>query len=361
MPDVLTDLEQATPDWLTGILRERGCLEQGRVTAIDRQQIGSSSQVARLTVGYSDDAPPSAPAHLLLKIADPELERMMPRRNIQEIAYYNGVAAHLENLPVVRCYDAAYQGGAVDTFHLLLDDPSATTHIAYRYSAAPPTLAQCELIVDTLASAQALCWDSALVHAALDGVHAEETHTGRVTERLLTWAEQTMPRFLAEMAERLPAARRSLYSAVGAAVPPLLLARQQAGRNLTLTQGDVHLGNFLYPRDPRSRGAYIIDWKRAAMTVGANDLAYMMALYWFPAVRERWEQSLLRRYHDQLQAGGVTGYAWADLWHDYRLSVLRQLFEAVWGWSVGQTSAIWWNHLERITLSIQELRCLELL
>ena len=361
MPDVLTDLAQATSDWLTGILRKRGCLERGRVTAIHRQEIGSSSQVARLTVRYSADAPPAAPVHLLLKIADAQLEKMMPRRNIQEIAFYNGVAARMEGLPVVRCFDAAYKSGAVDGFHLLLDDPSATTHVAYRYAAAPPTLQQCEMIAETLAQAQALCWDSALVHAALDGVHAEETHTGRVTERLIGWAEQTMPRFLAEMGARLPAARQALYNAVGVGVPRLLMARQQSSRNLTLTQGDVHLGNFLYPRDPHSRTVYIIDWKRAAMTVGANDLAYMMALYWFPAVRERWEQSLLRRYHDHLQEYGVTAYTWDALWYDYRLCVLRQLFEAVWGWSVGQNSAIWWNHLERITLAIQDLRCLELL
>ena len=95
---------------------------------------------------------------------------------------------------------------------------------------------------------------------------------------------------------------------------------------------------------------------------GASDLAYMMALYWFPPVRRQREQELLHVYHEQLMAYGVTGYAWADLWDDYRLAVLRQFFEAVWGWSTkGQGSLIWWNHLERISLAIAELDCLTLL
>lgn len=50
MPHVLNDLEQATPEWLTGILRERSCLERGRVTALQQEQVGASSQVARLTL-----------------------------------------------------------------------------------------------------------------------------------------------------------------------------------------------------------------------------------------------------------------------------------------------------------------------
>lgn len=97
---------------------------------------------------------------------------------------------------------------------------------------------------------------------------------------------------------------------------------------------------------------------RAAVTVGAHDLAYMMALYWFPATRARWERPLLRRYHERLLEHGVADYPWEDLWEDYRLGVLRQCFEAVWGWSARQNSAIWWNHLERVTLAIRDRRCL---
>jgi hypothetical protein len=361
MSEALDDLAQATPDWLTAALAGAGALARGSVVAIEAREVGASSQVAHLAVRYSADAPPDAPAHLFLKIADPDLERRMPRRNRAEVAFYLAVAGDAGDLPFVRCYDAAYAGGDVDRFHLLLADPAATTHVAIPYSAVPPTLAECHLMIDTLARVHARYWDDAGMAGPLQDARSAERHTGMATAEFVAWADETAPRFLADLDEQLPADRRALYAALGARVPARVVERQARGRHLTLTHGDVHRGNFLFPRDPAGHTPYIVDWKRAAVTLGANDLAYMMALYWFPPTRAQRERALLRRYHERLGEHGVAGYAWADLWEDYRLAVLRQFFEAVWGWSARQNSLIWWNHLERITAAIADLRCLEVL
>jgi len=96
MLDTLTELDQATPDWLTAILRRN-------------------------------------------KVANPDTEQMMPRRNLREVQFYTAIAPLAEDLPVVRCYDVSYHRAEVDHFHLLLDDPSRTTHRAAPYSAVPPT------------------------------------------------------------------------------------------------------------------------------------------------------------------------------------------------------------------------------
>jgi len=107
-----------------------------------------------------------------------------------------------------------------------------------------------------------------------------------VTEGLVRWIDDTLPRFLDDVGDRVSHARGALYRHIGKHLPSRLLERQaQHGQNLTLIQGDVHLGNFLYPRDPAVDHLYIIEWKRAAPAIGASDLAYMMDLYWFPAVR----------------------------------------------------------------------------
>ncbi|HEX5505324.1 MAG TPA: phosphotransferase, partial [Thermomicrobiales bacterium] len=343
---------------LTAALAGAGVLTRGSVVASDARPVGASSQVAHLAVRYSADAPSDAPAHLFLKVADPDLERRMPRRNRAEVAFYRAVAGDARDLPLVRCYDAAYAGGDVDRFHLLLADPAATTHVAIPYSAVPPPLAECHAMIDTLARVHARYWDDPRPAAPLQQARSAERHTGMATAEFVAWADETLPRFLADLAEHLPADRRALYAAVGARLPARLVACQARGRHLTLTHGDVHRGNFLFPRDAASHTPVIIDWKRAGVTLGANDLAYMMALCWFPPIRAQREQPLLRRYHERLREHGVAGYAWADLWDDYRLAVLRQLFEAVWGWSARQNSLIWWNHLERITAAITDLRCL---
>lgn len=361
MSVVLTALEQANPEWLTTTLRREGVLARGHVVAVAQEEVDSSSQVAHLTLTYTPDAVASAPTRLLMKIADPDLERRMPQRNVREVHFYRIVAPLAGDLTVVRCYDAAYRHADVDQFHLLLADPSATTHRSYRYSAAPPTRAQCEMIVDALARLHARCWDDQRVKAGLDGQPPVEWHTGLATEGFARWIDDTLPRFLDDLGERLPSSRQALYRHIGRHLPPRLLERQARNENLTLTQGDVHLGNFLYPRDPMVDYPYIIDWKRASFALGAGDLAYMMALSWFPAIRAQWERPLLERYHRRVSEYGVTGYGWADLWDDYRVSVLKHLFEPIWGWSVRQNTLIWWNHLDRISHAIDDLRCIDAL
>ena len=362
MSDVLTELDQATPEWLTMILRQGAYLPPGQVVAAEPTPVNASSDVAHLRLRYSADAPADAPAHLFLKITWPGLEQRMPQRNKKEIAFYQALGDATGYPFLVRCYTADYVSGTgigddVDRFHLLLDDPSATTHVAYEHSHVPPTSEQRALILESLARLHAFWWDHPLLRQPqFDSMRGEQA-----TRDLLVWAQQTLPASLDFLGDRIPPERARLYETVCAALFPKLLARLARGRHLTLTHGDIHVGNFLYPRDPARDGVYIIDWKGVEVTLGASDLAYMMALMWFPQLRQRVERDLLRRYHALLQEQGVTGYSWDDLWNDYRLMVMRHFCTAMWGWSVRQNSGIWWNHLERITLAIQDLDCLELL
>jgi hypothetical protein len=359
MAVALTELEQATPAWLTAVLQRNGCLDQGHVLDARQEQVDASSLVAHLALTYTSDAPAGAPRYLLLKMTDRRLESFMPHRNQREIAFYGAVARGVRGLPVVRCYDAVYERGDPDRFHLLLDDPSMSTHDAFEYSPMPPTMPQCEMIIDVLAQVHAACWDTWSWAEGFRALHTAELHTGRVTKGFSGWVEETMPRFLESLGDRASGERHALYRAIGASLPARLLERQAHGKNLTLTQGDVHIGNFLYPRDAASDNVYVIDWKRADVALGASDLAYMIALQWFPELRAQREHALLTRYYHRLLDHGVAGYTQADLWDDYRLSVMKQLFEPIWGWSIGHGG--FWSLLEPITLAIQDLGCVELL
>jgi hypothetical protein len=73
------------------------------------------------------------------------------------------------------------------------------------------------------------------------------------------------------------------------------------------------------------------------------------------------EQTLLRRYHAALVAGGVEGYSWTDCWRDDRFAVIRELFVPVWQWSNGMGAGIWWSNREKIWMAFADLRCAELL
>jgi hypothetical protein len=70
---------------------------------------------------------------------------------------------------------------------------------------------------------------------------------------------------------------------------------------------------------------------------------------------------LLDRYHETLLAHGVEGYDRRALADDYRFSVLLRITTPVWQAASNIPPVIWWSHLERIFLAVDDLDCRELL
>ena len=85
-----------------------------------------------------------------------------------------------------------------------------------------------------------------------------------------------------------------------------------------------HVWNVFLPQ-AGGDDVLLFDWDRWRIGVGTSDLAYMMALHWFPDHRRRYEGHLLDYYHAELLVHGVTGYDRRALDDDYRLSVLWQI------------------------------------
>ena len=142
---------------------------------------------------------------------------------------------------------------------------------------------------------------------------------------------------------------------------PRLIARYRTHRDLTIVHGDAHVWNLLYPREPSSRDVRLIDWSGWRIDTATDDLAYMMAVHWYPERRRRLEQPLLDRYHQALVAHGVRGYDRAALAEDYRMSVLWQLTTPEWQADHNLPAVIWWSHLERIVCAVDDLGCRDLL
>jgi Ecdysteroid kinase-like family len=61
-------------------------------------------------------------------------------------------------------------------------------------------------------------------------------------------------------------------------------------------------GIFL-PRDGRGKEVKLIDWENWSIDTATDDLAYMMAMLWYPDRRRRMEGSLLDLYHATLLGG----------------------------------------------------------
>lgn len=352
----ISELSRVDPDWLTGTLATNGHLTAGRVESVKHVVLKTSKflDVVRLQVGYSADASCESravpPTKLILKFGKPdrEIKRSLIFAH-REFEFYNSITRSMDSPPTARCYDATFEpqsGG----FHFLLEDLSAThTHVG---NPLPPSVLECEQIVECLARFHAAWWNDSRIGTEIGRPYGEE----RSSKRMVNIQRRT-DRFLRLLGDRISPARR-VALLDQCALYPRLLERQGAG-HLTIIHGDAHSQNFLIAAGRSD--CRIIDWEDWELAPPTDDLAYMIAVRWFAERRERVEQDLLRRYHCVLIAAGVRDYSWDAFWSDYRLSVVKHLCTPTYQWVTGVPAATWWNNLERILMSYEDLACAQII
>jgi aminoglycoside phosphotransferase (APT) family kinase protein len=207
--------------------------------------------------------------------------------------------------------------------------------------------------VGLLARVHAAWWD----HPSL-GVSVGGWFDADALDRSLQLLSGHLTRFADRLGDRFPLERRELLAQLLDAAPRLR-QRYLSRRNVTIVHGDAHVWNCLLPRV--DEGARFFDWDGWRIDVGTSDLAYMIAMHWYPDRRQRYEGLLLDRYHETLLAHGVAGYDRRTLQDDYRLSTLLRVMTPVWQATIDIPPVIWWNNLERIFLAVDDLDCQELL
>jgi hypothetical protein len=336
---------------LTGTLQASGALDGGRVVGVtvEASRRTALSTIEQLRLHYVGA---TGPATLIRKIPRTDVAPDLAALLRKEIHFYAEAAPATPPGLLVQCYGiGGLDGGPA---WLLLEDLT-DSHVSVGAWPLPPTVEQCERIMDTYATLHAHWWGhpqlGVSVGAWLDVTGALDRSMGELATRFAAFADR--------LADRLSRERRVLYERLLTAAPRLL-ARYRTHRDLTLIHGDAHVWNALHPRDPRD-SIRLIDWDDWRVDTATDDLAYMIALHWYPDRRRRLERRLLERYHATLTARGVGAYPFAALLDDYRRSVLWQVATPVWQASLGITAAVWWSHLERIMLAVDDLDCRALL
>jgi hypothetical protein len=355
MENVLTTAEQVTPELLTCVLRENGFLKHGKVVDV-RIKLTKTlllSVVSRLGVSYSPELTAPAPAQLFLKISRHDLPQAVSSAlNSKEVEFYRTIASEMSDPPFIQCYDAVYSAESGRS-HLLLDDLSET-HFQPE-STLPPSKLYCELAMECMAQLHAFWWEHPQLGKAIGKLFSEKELSVFVDE-----VEHNVTRFIDFLGDRLSVKRREVYDRLLASKYKIW-ARLTDAAGLTVTHGDAHWWNLLYPRDTRKHRVCLFDWQLWHVDLGVRDIAFMVALGGYSERRSAMEQSLIRRYYDSLVAEGVRDYTWDDCWTDYRWSALRNLNIPVIQWTQGRSAELWWGNLERAMLAYDELRCADLL
>ena len=340
--------------FVTGALRRCGVMnESGRVAdvVVEKSFPTLLSQFLRLRLTY-EGTQAEAPGSVMLKTDLPGRPGGAWESGRREVAFYNEVAPSSPTGLLPRCFDARWQEGS--GWHLLLEDLTDTHFVATQWP-LPPSMAQCERIVRVRARFQAAWWDDARLGSTVG--KWDETAGA---ETALAGLVANYERFADVLGERLSADRRDLYARLFAAAPRLA-ERYLSRRHMTIVQGDAHVWNCLLSRNEAPDDSRLFDWDAWRPDTGTDDLAYMMALHWYPDLRSRTETHLLDLHHAELVANGVTGYDRRSLQDDYRLSVLWQSTTPIWHHAARIPPVIWWNNLERIHLAIEDLGCRGLL
>jgi len=291
-----------------------------------------------VTATYTD-APPDLPRHIVVK------SPLVPPTADCELKFYREVASIIGSPPLVNCL-AAVENGSSEV--IVLEDLRAThDHPPWPI---PPSREQSEAAIDALAHVHAACWKV----STFDNPHTVQSLTSMVGDII-----KRISPFMDSFGDGLTADARQIYERVfSSSLKPWL--RLTDPRALTIIHGDAHTWNFLFPRSG-SGLAYLIDWQLWHVDIGARDLAYFMALHWYPGRRRELELPLLRRYHEALLARGIVNYTFDDLLLDYRRCVVRNLTIPIILQSRGMKPEAWWHRLECAVAAYNDLQCDELL
>lgn len=339
-----------TPQWLTGCLYASGALLSGAVQsiAVEVLENWNMAQAAHVRVKYDDAVSGCTPSRLFLKIAttpDPFSELVGG-----ELAFYRRDLP--DDLPLPKVYGAFHEE-STGVRCLILEDLSHT-HSQTPWP-LPPTQPLCRMAFAAIARLHAHGWQQ-----DISGTDVQQELVRR-SQSLGRHLEDIFPPFVDYLDDRLSRDRRKVFERVFKCLPELMAVRARRGEPITCVHGDPHAWNILFPKDPVAHDCVFIDWEDWHRGTAAFDLAYMMALHWFPERRIRFEEHMLRHYLDSLNAGISAPYEWDDLVLDYRLGHLHNFVVPVFQLAMGIGPGAWWEHIERLFLSFDDLECADLL
>jgi Ecdysteroid kinase-like family len=345
--------ESITPESLTLALRRSGILGEGRVSAVEAENARSTilSRIVRVRLAYEGEAA-GAPPSIIFKTGLPERLKGGWNAGRQEVEFYAKVAAATPPGILPRCFEAEWDPKTND-WRLLLEDLGDSHKIVTTWP-LPPTFSECEIILRARAWFHAHWWDDSRL-----GKSIGSWGDAKAVDQFLQRLGGKVAEFEERLGDRLPPARKELYKLLLDRAPRLV-KRTDSRRGVTIVHGDAHVWNCFLPRDGGS-DVRLFDWDSWRLGVATEDLAYMMAVHWYPDRRRLMEGRLLDFYHDELQSHGISNYDRRALTDDYRLSALWAIVTPVFQAGANIPPLIWWNNFERIHLAVDDLGCRELL
>jgi aminoglycoside/choline kinase family phosphotransferase len=298
---LVADVEDLTPEWLSEALRIR-------VSAIRCDRIGTGQTAATYRLTFDSG---SGRSTVVAKVAhgnEPARSRVAGGFRA-EVGFYTDLLPTLD-VRAPKCRYAAISDDRL-RFTLLLED------LAPRepgVQANGCSTAQAESAVRNLTGLHAPRWsDESLLEYRY--IRRMDDTTASFLGSIATTAAQT---FVGRYAGALSTADVETLTECAAAVSSWAVARPEPFAPL---HGDYRLDNLMFGSDEGDVAA--VDWQTLVIGPPTRDLAYFLGTSLTTQLRRAEEDRLVRLYHEQLVARGVSGYSYHQCFEDYRLGQIQ--------------------------------------
>lgn len=344
---LLGAISSYTQGKITDLLYKKNILQAGKVTRVQKKIEDATlvSYIVIFDLTYSEDAIGLLEKQLILKVGKPHIGGMDHQR---EVLFYSHILKEMECSPAPLCLEAVYDDNTDISQILMVSLKNTHTHLQADYPLLPSNR-QCEQVIRKLARFHAFWWDSPLLQQP--SYQAQQLSVNEQSKGL----HMLYQSFAEAMQDRLDESVLHIYKQVLNKLDPLLELIAQ--RCQTLIHGDAHFGNVLAPITEDGE-TYLIDWSDWQPGAAMEDLAYMLAVGYFPNQRKKIEWNLFDIYHNELAALGIS-YEASEAFTDYKLCIVKNLFVPLFQWQHQVPANIWYYNFERVTAAFQDLHCSE--
>ncbi len=313
--------DDLTPPWLTTVLTASRVLDGTRVVNATFHPIGTGQMCECVRLDLHYDRATDAPSTIVAKLpAADETSRATAkalRSYENEVRFYQQLAPELP----IRTPQAYYADIDVDSasFVLLLEDlaPAQQGDQLRGCSAG-----QAQIALQELVKLHASHWGDRTL-ADIEWLHGDKAANHQFLAALLPglW-EGFRDRYATDVTADVIRAGTVLFSEIEA----YLLADPGP---LTVVHGDYRLDNLLFDAAQGGVPVAVVDWQLCTDGPGMNDVAYFIGSGLVADERRSVEADLVRGYHTELTAAGVTDYAFDQCWQEYRRGAWSGLIMAV--------------------------------
>lgn len=316
MAGIVDTIEELTPEWFTGALREGGTLAPAAAVTAARSELigtGQVGMVVRSELEYGGERD-GAPDSVVVKL--PSTEQSNRQVGIamglyeSEVRFYKEVAP-LAGITVPRMHwgDVEPETGRIT---LVIDDLTGSCQVGDMIAKATPE--QAELAFGELVKLQAPLWNDPRLRSL-----PWLADTARA-QMLFDAVAPAVEQFKAAYGERLEPEHVALVQRLGpkaSAWPAKAIVEP-----LVVIHGDFRLDNMLFGVGPGAHPISILDWQACRLGPPLLDHSIFLGSCMSLEDRRAHERDLLAGYHAGLVAHGVSEFSFEDCLESYRISSL---------------------------------------